>query len=83
MFPPKSGTVLALFFLNSFVSSFLLAALDPHGSARALPGCREQGLLFITLRGLLVAVAYLLGSAAHGILQTRDGTRVPCCTVDS
>ena len=42
-----------------------MAALGLCCCARAFSGCGEQGLLFIAVRGLLIAVASLV--AGHGI----------------
>ena len=42
-----------------------LAALGLHCCARASPSCGEQGLLFVEMRGLLIAVASLV--AEHGL----------------
>ena len=39
---------------------FFLAALGLHCCARAFSGCGEQGLLFVVVCGLLVAVASLV-----------------------
>ena len=43
----------------------LLAALGLHCCVRAFSTCGEQGLLFVAVRGLLVAVASLV--AEHGL----------------
>ena len=42
-----------------------LAALGLHCCARAFSSCGERGLLFIAMRGLLIAVASLV--AEHGL----------------
>ena len=58
-------------FIPTFVESFFcffgffLAALGLHGCARAFSSCGEQGLLFIALHGLLIAVTSLV--AEHGL----------------
>ena len=52
------------FFLNEFIYLFL-AALGLRCCARASSSCGEQGLLFIAVRGLLIAVASLV--AEHGL----------------
>ena len=52
-----------LFFLN-FIYLFL-AVLGLHCCARALSSCGERGLLFVAVRGLLIAVASLV--AEHGL----------------
>ena len=43
---------------------YFLAALGPRCCARAFSSCGERGLLFVAVRGLLVAVASLV--AEHG-----------------
>ena len=50
-------------FLNLFI--YFLAALGLRCCVRAFSSCREQGLLFIAVRGLLTAVASLV--AEHGL----------------
>ena len=59
-------TPLDLFFLifkiNLFI--FFLAALGLHCCVRAFSNCGGRGLLFVAVRGLLIAVASLL--AEHG-----------------
>ena len=42
-----------------------LAALGLHCCTRAFSGCGEQGLLFVALSGLLIAVASLV--VDHGL----------------
>ena len=44
---------------------YFLAALGVCCCARAFSGCDERGLLFIVVRGLLIAVASLV--AEHGL----------------
>ena len=44
---------------------FFLAALGLHCSAQAFSSCSEQGLLFVVVHGLLIAVASLV--AEHGL----------------
>ena len=51
-------------FLNKFIYLFL-AALGLHCCVRAFSSCGEWGLLFVEVRGLLVAVASLV--AEHGL----------------
>ena len=51
------------FFLINF---FFLVALGFRCCARAFYSCGEQGLLFVAVRGLLIAVASLV--AEHGAL---------------
>ena len=46
-------------FTNLFIYLFL-AVLDLRCCARAFSSCGEQGLLFIAVRGLLIAVASLI-----------------------
>ena len=48
------------FFINLF-----LAALGLHCCARAFSSFRERGLLFVVVRGLLIAVASLV--VEHGL----------------
>ena len=47
------------FLINLFIYLFL-AALGLHCCARAFSGCSEQGVLFVVMRGLLIAVASLV-----------------------
>ena len=54
--------ILQGFFLFLFL---FLAALGPRCCARAFSSCREQGLLFAAVRGLLIAVASLV--VEHGL----------------
>ena len=42
-----------------------MAALGLHCCARAFSSCSEWGLLFVVVRGLLIAVASLV--AEHGL----------------
>ena len=44
---------------------YVLAALGLCCCARAFSSCREQGLLFVAVRGLLIAVASLV--VEHGL----------------
>ena len=54
------------FFLSFFLLIYLfLAALGLRCCARAFSSCGEQGLLFVAVRGLLIAVASLV--AEHGL----------------
>ena len=59
----SSGTTSNLF-LFYFIYLFL-AALGLHCCAWAFSSCNERGLLFIAVRGLLIAVASLV--AKHGL----------------
>ena len=52
------------FLINLFIYLFL-AALGLPCCARAFSSCSEQGLLFVAVRGLLIAVASLV--AEHGL----------------
>ena len=53
-------------FIHSFIYYlFILAALGFHCCARAFSSCGERGLLFVVVRGLLIAVASLV--AEHGL----------------
>ena len=51
-------------FLNKFIYLFL-AAFGLHCCAPAFSSCGEWGLLFVAVRGLLIAVASLV--AEHGL----------------
>ena len=60
------------FFLSLFLSFFLhlfiylfLAALGLRCCVQAFSSCGEQGLLFVVVRGLLIAVASFV--AEHGL----------------
>ena len=59
-----SHSILSLpfFFLNKFIYLFILflAMLGLHCCVRAFSSCGEQGLLFVVVRGLLIAVASLV-----------------------
>ena len=46
-------------------ASFFLAALGLRCCAQAFSSCRERGLLFVMVRGLLIAVVSL--AAEHGL----------------
>ena len=46
-----------------------MAALGLCCCARAFSSCGEQGLLFVEVRGLLIAVAFLV--AEHGLQAPR------------
>ena len=52
-----------LFKINLLINLFL-AVLGLHCCARAFSSCGEQGLLFVAVCGLLIAVASLV--AEHG-----------------
>ena len=51
--------------LYVFVFVFVLAVLGLRCCMQAFSGCREQGLLFIAVHGLLIAVASLV--TEHGL----------------
>ena len=56
---PHSTTV--FFFFNKFIYFiYFLAVLGPHCCMQAFSSCGEQGLLFIAVRRLLIAVASLV-----------------------
>ena len=58
--------LISLFFKNLFISCILfLAALGVCCCARAFSSCGEQGLLFVAVRRLLIAVASLV--AEHSL----------------
>ena len=48
------------FFLFFFLVSLVLVALGLRCCAQAFSSCGEQGLLFLVVRGLLIAVASLV-----------------------
>ena len=52
-------------FFGFFVYLFILAALGLHCCTQALSSCGEQGLFFVAVRGLLIAVASLV--VEHGL----------------
>ena len=61
---------LALFFLKNkfiylFINLCILAALGLRCCAQAFSSCGEWGLLFVVVRGLLIAVTSLV--AEHGL----------------
>ena len=65
----KSGYILSFFFfvfvffflINLFILFYLfLAALGLHCCTRVFSSCGERGLLFVAVRGFLVAVASLV-----------------------
>ena len=58
----------AFFFFNIYIKLFIylfLAVLGRYCCARAFSICREGGLLFVVVRGLLIVVASLV--AEHGL----------------
>ena len=54
-----------VFFFVFFLCVFVLAALGLHCCAQAFSSSGEQGLLFVAVHGLLIAVASLV--AEHGL----------------
>ena len=50
---------------KSFTFFFFVAALGLRYCARAFSSCGEQGLLFVAVHGLIIAVASLV--AEHGL----------------
>ena len=57
----KKARMSSLFFINYFILFYLfLAALGLHCCTRAFSSCHEQGLLFVVVRGILIAVASLI-----------------------
>ena len=66
MFSELPGPVLFCFF-NKFIYLFylFLAALGLCCCVRAFSSCGERGLLFVVVRGLLIAVASFV--AEHGL----------------
>ena len=53
------------FLINKFIYLLFLAALGLCCCMRALSSCGEQGLLFVVVCGILIAVASLI--AEHGL----------------
>ena len=62
---------LPIFFPNKFIYFIylFLAALGLHCCMRAFSSCDERGLLFVVVRGLLIAVASLV--AEHGFQECK------------
>ena len=52
--------VVFIFILFIYLFACFLAALGFRCCARASSSCGERGLLFVAVRGLLIAVAYLV-----------------------
>ena len=64
--PSSSHFILFIYFLKFIYLIYLfLAALGLRCCAQAFSSCSEQGLLFVAVRGLLIAVASLV--AEHGL----------------
>ena len=59
------GTPPAVFFFLILFIYLFLAALGPCCCVPAFSSCGERGLLFVAVRGLLIAVASLV--AEHGL----------------
>ena len=60
--------MVTLFLINLFIYLLIylfLAALGLHCCAQAFSSCSERELLFVAVRGLLIAVASLV--AEHGL----------------
>ena len=57
-----------IYFFNKSIYLFILAALGLRCCTWAFSSCGERGLLFVVVRGLLIAVASL---AAQRVLQAR------------
>ena len=57
--------ILTFLFFSRYFLFIFLAALGLCCCVRAFSGCGEQGLLFVALCGLLIAVASLV--AEHGL----------------
>ena len=55
----------SMFFFFGLVFGFFLGALGLCCCARAFSSCGERGLLFVVVRGLLIAVASVV--AEHGL----------------
>ena len=63
----KSPASPSFFLVNFFFFFFFLAALGLRCCARAFSGCGKWRLLFIEMRGLLMAVASRCGARALGM----------------
>ena len=55
----RKGNNNFFFKINLFIQLFIFAALGLCCCARAFSSCGEWGLLFVAVRGLLIAVASL------------------------
>ena len=60
-------TISRLYFFNTFIDfiCLFLAMLGLHCCTQAFSSCGERGLLFVAVRGLLIAVASLV--AEYGL----------------
>ena len=60
--PPNNSVIkMSYIYILKFIYFYLfLAALCLHCSAWAFSSCGERGLLFVAVRGLLIAVASLV-----------------------
>ena len=63
--PERSQSASVFFKFNYFIYLFLVA-LSLRCCAPAFSSCSERGLLFIAVRGLLIAVASCCGAQALG-----------------
>ena len=73
----KQRFCLFVFLKNKFIYLFFLAALGLRCCARAFSSCGEQGLLFIAVRGLLIAVASVVEEHRYtGSVIVFAGSRV-------
>ena len=60
------STILSVQFSGMYVFIYLfLAVLGLRCCARAFSSCGERGLLFVAVRGLLIAVASLVAEHGH------------------
>ena len=59
----RSFLIFIYFFINLFI--YLLAVLVLPAARGLFSSCRERGLLFVAVRGLITAVASLV--AEHGL----------------
>ena len=62
---PEDLNFTLFYFLKFYFSLFFSAALGLRCCTRAFSSCVERGLLFVAVRGLLIAVASLV--AEHGL----------------
>ena len=61
----KNAEANPFFFFLIYLFIYLLAVLGLRCCVRAFSGCGERGLLFVVMRGLLIAVASLF--VEHGL----------------
>ena len=62
---PNPAYVLGYLFIYLFIYLLFLAVLGLHCCARAFSSCAERGLLFVAVRGFLIAVVSLV--VEHGL----------------